>query len=142
MEIRLLVLLGLALAVVVVTVAYRRRRSADELLGASDPAGQAWPALPSDERQPDRAATWVIFTTPLCASCGAVEADLQRAFPHHGVRRIDATEQPALAERYSVKRAPTTLLAGADGSILQRLVGPEAVRAFIGTAEDPAPSPR
>ena len=39
---------------------------------------------------------------------------------------------------YGVRRAPTTVLADATGRIVERLVGPEAVRDFIGTLDDPA----
>jgi len=83
-------------------------------------------------------ATWVIFSTPLCVSCTAVQADLERHFPHHRVVKIDATERPDLAARYEVRRAPTTILADAKGVVVERLVGPEGVRAFIGDADDVA----
>ena len=139
------------LAIVAVAVAlgallnvwYRRRLKADRALGATDHAGAArWPELPAELRGAGAdgrsVATWVIFSTPLCVSCSAVQADLERNFPHHRVVKIDATEQPDLAERYEVRRAPTTIVADATGRIVERFVGPEAVREFIGTAEDPA----
>ena len=142
----LLVRLGIVTALVVLGAIlngwYRRRRAADAALGTVDAAtGDArWPDLPTELRH-GTTATWIIFSTPLCVSCSAVQADLERHFPHHHVRKVDATERPDLGERYQVRRAPTTIVADATGRIVERLVGPEAVRDFIGTAEDPALRP-
>lgn len=72
--------------------------------------------------------TWVIFTTPLCASCGAVEAELRRAFPQDALVKVDATAAPELAERYHVRRAPTVLRVDGRGTVTERLVGADAVR--------------
>ena len=123
------VLLG---AAAVLTLAYRRRRAHDERLGAVDGAfGSArWPDLP-EELATDAASTWVIFTTPLCVSCDAVRADLLAHDPTSRVVTVDATERPELADRYGVRRAPTTILAERSGRITERLVGPEAVRAHL-----------
>lgn len=127
-----------------VTAWYRRRVATDTGRGASDAATGAslWPTLPAELHSPagsvpDR-ATWVIFSTPLCVSCGAVQADLERHFPHHRVLKVDATERPDLADLYEVRRAPTTIVADVTGTIVERLVGPESIRDFIGTSTDPA----
>ena len=156
---RLLVLVVLVGIGAALTLWYRRRVDRDAGLGATDTATGAarWPRLPSAllrgdlglagpsaitvapaDHAPDTVApaTWVIFSTPLCVSCGAVQADLERHFPHHRVIKIDATEQVDLAGQYEVRRAPTTIVADRDGTIVERLVGPEGVRAFIGDAED------
>lgn len=133
MIVRLLVLAVLIAGIAGTTLWYRRRSAADAGLGASDAAGDAWPALPSDLRG-DR-PTWIVLSTPLCASCGQVTDALAEAFPHHRVRRVDATERTELADDYALRRAPTTLLADPDGAILARLVGPEAVIDFVGTAD-------
>lgn len=130
--IRLVVVAVLVVAVVALTLVHRRRSAADAARGSG-----GLPALP-DGLLGGAPATWVIFTTPFCASCGAVQAQLEQAFPHHRVVKVDATEQIELAERYDVRRAPTTLLADRAGAVLERFVGPEAVRDFIGTADDPA----
>lgn len=137
--IRLAVVLAVVVAIALVNVAYRRRRATDAALGSTDETtGEArWPDLPAELRDGTR-ATWIIFSTPLCVSCSAVQSDLERNFPHHIVRKVDATERPDLAELYRVRRAPTTIVADITGQIVERLVGPEAVREFIGTAEDPA----
>lgn len=139
---RLAVVLAVIVAIALVNVAYRRGRATDAALGSTDAiTGLArWPDLPAELRDETR-ATWIIFSTPLCVSCSAVQVDLERSFPHHAVRKIDATERPDLAELYQVRRAPTTIVADTSGQIVERLVGPEAVREFIGTAEDPALRP-
>ena len=149
--IRLLIVVVLGGLIAVVNLVYRQRRSADAALGAVDATTGAarWPDLPTELLDPAGAkaapahgtATWVIFSTPLCVSCAAVQADLERHFPHHRVHKIDAIERPDLADPYDVRRAPTTIVADATGRIIERLVGPEAVREFIGTADDPALRP-
>lgn len=146
---RLAVVVVLLVAGALVTVWYRRRSARDEAVGTVDEVGASlWPDVDPELRsalgpvahepahQP--APTWVIFTTPLCVSCNAVQADLERSFPHHAVHKLDATERPDLADRYGVRRAPTTILADTNGRVVERLVGPEAVREFIGAIDDPA----
>ena len=115
-----------------ITLAYRRRRAQDEQLGAVDAAsGEArWPDLPTDLAAADT-PTWVIFTTPLCVSCDAVRADLVAHDPGSTVVTVDATERPDLSDRYGVRRAPTTILADRAGRVVERLVGPEAVREHL-----------
>ena len=73
----------------------------------------------------------MIFTTPMCVSCSAVEAELHTAYPDDVVVKVDATEEPQLAERYRVRRAPTVLHADRSGRVLLRLVGADAVRAHV-----------
>jgi hypothetical protein len=75
--------------------------------------------------------TWVIFTTPLCASCGPIEARLRRDYPDANVVRIDATEQPRLSHAFQVRSAPTVLLADGDGRVTARLVGTEAFDRYV-----------
>ncbi len=71
--------------------------------------------------------TWVVFTTPYCASCGPVEESLRLSDPGARVVRVDATREPLLAEAFKVRSAPTAVLADADGRVHERLVGAEAV---------------
>jgi hypothetical protein len=143
LSLRLGLVVALVLVGALITYRYRRSSADDEARGAVDASGDSlWPPLPAEiaaESHDDRARpmpTWVIFTTPLCVSCTAVQNDLERSFPHHLVRKIDATELPHLADLYAVRRAPTTILADATGRVVERLVGPEAVRDFIGTVDD------
>src|SRR5690349_9120793 len=58
----------------------------------------------------DGPASWLVFTTPYCASCGPV-ADL--------------------ADAFRIKRAPTVLRANHAGVVDLRLVGPDAVRRYL-----------
>lgn len=79
--------------------------------------------------------TWVVFTTPYCATCGPVIDKLAAAVPPGAeVLAVDATEHPHLADALRIKAAPTAVLAGTDGRVRQRLVGPAAVDAYLATA--------
>jgi len=77
------------------------------------------------------ARTWVLFTTPYCASCGPVEASLRASDPGARVVKVDATRDAALAGAFSVRSAPTVLLADAGGNVMARLVGAEAVDRYV-----------
>lgn len=78
------------------------------------------------------ARTWVVFTTPYCGSCHTVESQLRAADPDARVVRVDATRDTALAGAFHVRSSPTVLLADAVGDVRERLVGPEAVAAYVG----------
>jgi hypothetical protein len=75
--------------------------------------------------------TWVVFTSPYCASCGPVEARLRASDPGARVVKVDATREPHLADSFSIRSAPTALLADGDGNVTARLVGPEAVEDYV-----------
>jgi hypothetical protein len=141
---RLVLVVVLVLVGAGVTIAYRRRRAHDEHRGAVDPGTGArrWPDLPdelaSTGTDVPAPATWVIFTTPLCVSCESVRTDLAAHDPDARVLTVDATVAPHLAERYDVRRAPTTILADGDGHVVERLVGPEGVRAHLRRLDDGA----
>lgn len=75
--------------------------------------------------------TWVVFTTPYCATCGPVEERLRATDPSARVVKIDATREPHLADAFRVRSAPTVLLAGGDGHVRARLVGAAAVDAYV-----------
>lgn len=79
--------------------------------------------------------TWVIFTTPLCASCGPIEARLRATDPGANVVRIDAIEQPRLSHAFQVRSAPTVLLADGDGRVKARLVGADAFERYVRNPE-------
>lgn len=118
-----LVLFGIA----AVTRLYRHWRAG--LLAARP----AHPVVPASLREgADR--TWVLFTTPLCASCGPVEQRLRQSDPGARVVKVDATREPHLAGAFSIRSAPTALLADARGNVTARLVGADAVESWISTA--------
>jgi thiol-disulfide isomerase/thioredoxin len=71
--------------------------------------------------------TWVIFTSPYCATCDPVEARLRASDPGARVVKVDATRETELADAFSIRSAPTVLLADSDGHVTARLVGAGAV---------------
>ena len=75
--------------------------------------------------------TWVVFTTRFCAQCGPVEALLREREPDANVVRIDTEREPALADAFRVRSAPTVLLANARGAVQHRFVGADAVRGYF-----------
>ena len=77
------------------------------------------------------ARTWVLFTSPYCATCGPVEARLRASDPGARVVKVDATREPHLAEAFSVRSAPTVLLADGAGNVTARLVGADAVDSYV-----------
>lgn len=79
--------------------------------------------------------TWLVFTTPYCASCGPVEASLRASDPTARVVKVDATREPSLADAFSIRSAPTALLADGDGRVMARLVGAEAVDRYVRSPE-------
>ena len=109
---------------------------------------RAWRARLQDEKPahplvPDslRAGaprTWVVFTSPYCATCGPVEARLRASDPGARVVKVDATREPRLAESFSIRSAPTVLLADGAGNVTARLVGAEAVDHYLRPAGRPA----
>lgn len=102
---------------------------------------RAWRARLQDEKPihplvPDslRAGadrTWVVFTSPYCATCGPVEASLRASDPGARVVKVDATREPHLAESFSIRSAPTVLLADVEGNVTARLVGAQAVDDYV-----------
>ena len=88
------------------------------------------PRVPS-ELLGDHDRTWVVFTTPFCASCGPVKEQLAEQDPLAGIVTVDATREPHLADAFSVRSAPTVLLVDRAGSVQARLVGAPAVRDYL-----------
>lgn len=123
--VRLAVVAALVVAFVAARVAYRRWRAG---LHAE---ARAVPALPG-HLVAGAARTWVVFTTPWCASCDTVRSHLTAADPHARVVTVDATVEPALANAFHVKAAPTVFLADGGGVVQQRLVGATAVADYVG----------
>lgn len=76
------------------------------------------------------ARTWVVFTSPYCATCGPVEARIRASDPEARVVKIDATREPHLAGAFAIRSAPTVLLADGAGNVTARLVGAEAVESY------------
>jgi hypothetical protein len=124
MAARLVVVLLVGVVVAAGTMVYRRWRAR---LEAEAPEH---PRLPAD-LVGGAGRTWVLFSTPWCSTCGPLEAHLRAAEPDSRVVRVDATVDQALAETYSVRSAPTVLLADGRGDVERRFVGPAAVTAYL-----------
>jgi thiol-disulfide isomerase/thioredoxin len=77
---------------------------------------------------------WVVFSTEYCAVCPAVVAEIETRRPGERVVVLDVAEHLDLASRYKVRRAPTVLRADADGVVVARLSGVDAVRAELAAA--------
>jgi hypothetical protein len=75
--------------------------------------------------------TWVVFTTPYCATCGPVTAQLGDRDPSARVVTVDATLETELADALRIRSAPTAVLADSSGEVQVRLVGAEAVRDYF-----------
>ena len=131
MTIRLLLLVALAGGVVWVRAAMHRARANDQRRRPD-----ALPPVPAALR--GGGAAWVVFTTPTCAACRTVTQTIAGTRPDDLVVTVDATTDPDLANRWEVRRAPTTLQVDASGVVLARLVGAEAVRQHLAAADDAA----
>ena len=118
---RALVAVALLFAILLVARLYRSRLS-----GARRPRPVETPLVP-DALRAGAERTWVIFTSPYCASCGPAEERLRASDPGARVVRVDATREPVLAKAFGVRSAPTAVLADAGGRVQARLVGSEAV---------------
>ena len=123
----------LARAVIVVAILFaipraaRLYRSWRAGVGTHQPAHPLVPA----SLLAGAARTWVVFTSPYCATCGPVEARLRAWDPEARVVKVDATREPHLADAFSIRSAPTVLLADRGGNVTARLVGAEAVDNYV-----------
>jgi hypothetical protein len=99
----------------------------------------AVPPLPQRLRN-GKGRTWVVFGTPLCASCGPLAEELSQADPGGHVVRVDATRETELASAYRIRSAPTVLLADGRGRVQGRFVGAGAVREHLATVAGRAAS--
>lgn len=123
--VRTAVVVVLVLAVVLVARLYRqwRNRTVTEQ--------PATPLVPQSLRA-GAERTWLVFSTPYCATCGPIEDRLRAVDPAANVVRVDARDQPHLSRAFRVRRAPTVLLADGAGRVKARLVGPEAFERYVG----------
>ena len=124
MIVRLVVAAAVVAVVLVVNRLYQARRR--RIVADHDPV----PRLPG-HLVDGAERTWVVFTTPFCATCGPVTERLQAHDPSARVVKIDATAEPSLADAFRIKAAPTALLADAAGAVLARLVGAESVADYV-----------
>ena len=88
-------------------------------------------------------ATFVQFSTPMCAKCPPTRELLLRVVAddtHVTHVEIDASENLDLARRLDIMRTPTTLVLDADGVVVSRMNGaPSEAQARAALAEVPPP---
>jgi hypothetical protein len=92
------------------------------------------PALPAELRA--EVPVWVVFTTEFCAVCPKLVAQITAERSDEKVITIDVADHLDLASLYKVRRAPTVIRAAADGSVIVRLSGTDAVRAELDALRD------
>jgi len=71
-------------------------------------------------------ATFVQFSTPMCAKCPGTAVLLKRVAgeqPHVAWVEIDAAERLDLARELNIMRTPTTLVLDSDGLVVARMDG-------------------
>lgn len=124
MELRLAIVLLVVALLVAARPLYARRR---QIILTEQPAH---PRVPEHILE-GAARTWLVFTTPYCAGCDPAIDSIRGAEPNAHVVKVDATIETALADAFSVRSAPTVLLADAYGEIEARLVGAAAVRDYV-----------
>lgn len=135
-----LIEIGALLVVATVAYAWWSRRQGRVLQVAV--AGALTPAdlgAPRGQR-----ATFVQFSTPMCAKCPPTRALLLRVVaddPYVVHVEIDASEHLDLARRLDIMRTPTTLVLNADGVVVSRMNGaPSEAQARAALAEVPPPN--
>lgn len=111
---RLLVLAGVALAVALVAWAASRWQRRPIAV-----------AVVPDALVPD-SPSWLVLTTPWCASCGPV-VDRLEAVGSLPVVVVDLAERPEVSRVLDVRQAPTVLRVEPDGAITERAAGPAAL---------------
>lgn len=79
----------------------------------------------------DGREVWLVFTTEYCAVCPRIVELLGTARPDDRIVTLDVADHLDLASVYRVRRAPTVVRAAADGTVLARLSGADAVRAEL-----------
>lgn len=120
---RLLVVVLLAGALVAVRALLVRRRppTVDDLPGVRFPS---WVTAGAER-------TWVVFTTPYCASCGPIVEHLEATDADARVITVDAGRHLDLTRDFGVRRAPTVFEADHRGQPVRRFDGADALRAAV-----------
>lgn len=139
MFVRLMVVLALMLVVGGLTVFRSRRQTVtDEDLGLRVPSALLAEAAGASigESSPADGAhrTWIVFTTPFCATCGPVERLLRERFREDAVVRAEVEEWAETAQALGVRRAPTVVRVDAEGAVELMLPGPDAIREHLAVA--------
>ena len=105
-------------------------RSESELFDSERPErSNGLPAVPAAHLS--GRPLWLIFTTEFCAVCPRVIEQIAAQQPEDSIVVLDVADHLDLASLYRVRRAPTVIRADADGTVVVRLAGADAVRAEL-----------
>lgn len=115
MTARLLVLLALAVGCGALVLVRARWMQGGVGAGSRIPDG----LVPAGQ------ASWLVLTTPWCASCGPVVERLE-AQGELPVVVLDVAERPDVSRALDLRQAPTVLRVGPDGEVLERRTGASA----------------
>ncbi|MCX6509267.1 MAG: DUF4395 family protein [Actinobacteria bacterium] len=78
---------------------------------------------------------WLVFTTEFCAVCPLLVEQISTQRPKESILVLNVAEHLDLASIYKVRRAPTVVRADAEGIVIVRLSGVDAVRAELDALE-------
>jgi thiol-disulfide isomerase/thioredoxin len=128
----ILVSLGL-IAGASITLAEREQTAANVAAAACYAALSDGQPAPQPQPQPKLALRALVFGSPLCPPCKALEADIRATLPGKGwrigaaetdhVEFVDATSARDRATKYSVSVTPTTVIVDERGEQRAKLVG-------------------
>ena len=105
-------------------------REESKLFDAERPERKGgWATVPADYRTGK--PLWLVFTTEFCAVCPRVVEQISTQRPEDSVVVLNVAEHLDLASAYKVRRAPTVVRADAEGMVIVRLSGADAVRAEL-----------
>lgn len=135
-------LLAIAALLGVATLAYRWWQGRQGKVRRVERPGALTPATLGAARGP--VATFVQFSTPMCAKCPPTAILLRRvAAERPGVAHIeiDAAERLDVARNLGIMRTPTTLILDSDGVVVARMDGaPSEAQAREALAAVPPPT--
>jgi hypothetical protein len=123
---RVALILFVSFGLVLAWRAFRQRRSRWRNRRPGKSPFSHLPLVPAQVmRGADR--TWVVFTTPDCASCRAIATRLRASEPASHVTEVDTRSEPRLAEAFLVHQLPAVILANRYGQVEARLIGLSAI---------------
>ncbi|MFV0257077.1 MAG: TlpA family protein disulfide reductase [Acidimicrobiales bacterium] len=137
---RIIALLALTAVAVAVALVLQRRRADPP----SAPSYRAPTQLDRDDfDQPPSPRLVVLFASDSCQTCPGAWAAVVEACGPDGPRagvphtRVSVEGSPELHQRYRVDAVPTTVIADADGVVVQALFGPVGVDDVVHAIDTP-----